>query len=395
MDLKHFYLLLSFISISFYSFSQCNPSAVFANTTSNEVCSEVQGAVRYFYSNSLPDHSTGTFPNSGNPHSISSQQLSVTMCAFPEMASSSTQLDQGSGMCPYWEFGIASNGLILDPIAAEYFENPNNGQLNTDWNLNALSSNNNLGLDFNDAHVQPSGKYHYHGFPNDLATAFGVVAGSHSPLIGYAADGYPVYGKYVYSDPNNMSSSIVEVTSSYQLKSGTRPGNGTTAPDGAYDGTYTQDYEYVANLGDLDECNGRTGKTPEFPNGTYYYVLTADFPVIPRCLMGNPDKSFTIGPASQGCATSNASSICNLSGLSSYQDYSELIKVGPNPVQNVLSFNTSLDLISVKVLDQAGREVLSASPDSRSFDVSGLGKGYYFMEFELKESRVTKKFVKN
>ena len=57
-------------------------------------------------------------------------------------------------------------------------------------------------------------------------------------------------------------------------------GRGPVAPAGAYDGTFVQDYEYRAGTGELDECNGRQGVTPEFPNGTYYYVLTDAFPFI-------------------------------------------------------------------------------------------------------------------
>ena len=48
----------------------------------------------------------------------------------------------------------------------------------------------------------------------------------------------------------------------------------------------TQDYEYVAGSGDLDECNGRVGVTPEFPNGTYHYYITDTFPFIQRCVKG-------------------------------------------------------------------------------------------------------------
>ncbi len=381
--------------LSLGAMAQCNPSSIFSNTTTNAVCTEVMGAVRYFYSNSLPDHSTGTFPNGGNPHSISAQQLSITLCAYPENSGSLTYLDQGSGNCPYWEFGVATNGLVLDPIAAEYFENPSTGQLNTDWNLNALSSNNNLGLDFNDAHVQPSGKYHYHGFPDQLAASFGVTAGSHSPLIGYAADGYPVYGKYGYSDPNNANSSIAEVTSSYRLKSGTRPGNGTTAPNGPYDGTYTQDYEYVSGLGDLDECNGRTGVTPEYPGGTYYYVLTGDFPVIPRCLRGNPDNTFTIGPGSQGCGTSNASSICNILGLNQGAWLADQINMYPNPPSEELNIQCKLEIESAEVFDMNGRSVLSSELNDPRIDVSQLEAGTYFVQFKLGQEMVTKSFVKN
>ena len=62
----------------------------------------------------------------------------------------------------------------------------------------------------------------------------------------------------------DAGSAIKELKSSYQLRSGSRGGNGTDAPDGNYDGTYIQDYEYVAGQGDLDECNGRTGVTPEY-----------------------------------------------------------------------------------------------------------------------------------
>ena len=43
----------------------------------------------------------------------------------------------------------------------------------------------------------------------------------------------------------------------------------------------------LAGLGDLDRCNGRTGVTPEFPNGIYYYVITSTFPFVHRCLRGS------------------------------------------------------------------------------------------------------------
>ncbi len=68
------------------------------------------------------------------------------------------------------------------------------------------------------------------------------------------------------------------MTSSYQLKSGYRPGDGVFAPCYVYNGVYSNDYEYIEDLGTLDEANGRAGITPEYPNGTYYYVLTHDSP---------------------------------------------------------------------------------------------------------------------
>jgi hypothetical protein len=52
-------------------------------------------------------------------------------------------------------------------------------------------------------------------------------------------------------------------------------------------GTFRQDWLYSATHGgDLDECNGRTGVTPEFPKGTYYYVATESYPYLQRCIKG-------------------------------------------------------------------------------------------------------------
>jgi hypothetical protein len=111
--------------------------------------------------------------------------------------------------------------------------------------------------------------------------------------VGWAADGYPIFGRWDYRDPMSATSAIAEMRSSYRLRSGTRP-SGTAGPGGAYDGTFRQDWEYVAGLGDLDECNGRTGVvTVDGRESTsYHYVLTNTYPYIPRCFHGTPDSSF-------------------------------------------------------------------------------------------------------
>jgi hypothetical protein len=70
------------------------------------------------------------------------------------------------------------------------------------------------------------------------------------------------------------------------------PGQGGTTPNTPIPmGAFTQDFEYVEGLGDLDECNGRIGITPEFPNGIYYYVVTDNFPFFTRCLKGDFDSA--------------------------------------------------------------------------------------------------------
>ena len=72
--------------------------------------------------------------------------------------------------------------------------------------------------------------------------------------------------------------------SSYRLKASpdaNRPSTGLLPM-----GTFLQDYEYVTGLGDLDECNGRSGVTPEFPKGIYHYYATDTYPHLQRCVKG-------------------------------------------------------------------------------------------------------------
>ena len=107
----------------------------------------------------------------------------------------------------------------------------------------------------------------------------------HSSLYGYAADGFPIYILYGYSDPTDTASAVIVVKSSYQLKSGTRASG---APSGTYDGTYAQDYEYVAGTGNLDECNGMV------VNGQYGYFITDAYPWVLGCYSGTPDESFSM-----------------------------------------------------------------------------------------------------
>jgi len=83
----------------------------------------------------------------------------------------------------------------------------------------------------------------------------------------------------------------VEMRPSYRLRTGERPGE-PKGPGGRHDGNFTEDYEYVKGLGDLDECNGRFGVTPEFPKGTYHYHATARFPYLSRFWRGVPDITF-------------------------------------------------------------------------------------------------------
>ena len=400
------YLFALFLSLQgVLAFAQCDQNAIWNNTSSNAVCSEVDGSVRFWYANSLPDHVTGNFPNPGNPNSISAQQTLLTMCAYPLEAGEFTELEidgfGSMGGCPTFEFGVALNGLEWDPVAAEWFENPNTGAINYDWNENPLSPLVNLGTDMNDAHVQPTGKYHYHGDPTNYISSFNISGTEHSPIIGYAADGFPLYYKYVYSDPQDANSQIVEATSCYQLKSGNRPGNGVSAPDGAYDGTYVQDYEFNSSISGciLDQCNGRFGVTPDFPNGTYYYVMTSEFPVVPRCFAGTPDMSFSIGPSFAGCGESNANNICfALSVQNTPTEIADKLIVYPIPadsdVLNILmTGDEELHPIGVTILDGSGRTIRTDVYNQR-VSLKGLAAGIYYVKISFENTEITKRFIR-
>ncbi|UUV05432.1 YHYH protein [Ruegeria sp. YS9] len=228
--------------------------------------------------NGIPDHLVGLFPNRGNPHQIEQQKVRLKLPAQPAAEGAVTPLQMG------WNFGVSLNGVVFDPLAAEFWH----GDPRSGWSYDALGGAISLGLDANYAHVQPNGKYHYHGVPTGLVKRLGWSPSEHSPLIGYAADGFPIYAV-----TGVVAGKVTEMSSSYRLKSGRRPGG--NAPDGRHDGTFNEDYVFVQGHGKLDQCNGAFTVSAEYPSGTYAYFLTEDYPVVPRCFMGTPDQSFRFG----------------------------------------------------------------------------------------------------
>ena len=124
---------------------------------------------------------------------------------------------------------------------------------------------------------------------------------SHSPIIGWAFDGNPIYGPYGYTDPTDQSSATVRLNSSYELKTElvyditTNPvPNRTAGPLLTEEpaGNFVEDYKYTFGLGDLDQYNGRFCKTPDFPEGRYCYFVTID-----ATENGNPIFPYVIGPS--------------------------------------------------------------------------------------------------
>lgn len=237
----------------------------------------VKGDHRYIFSNGLPDHRRGAFPNRGNPNRVQAQPYRFRVPLRPQAAQETTRLR-------HFPFGVALNGVPFDPGAAEFWRNDRS----SGWQIEPLSGAVNLGLDAHKAHVQPTGAYHYHGLGQGLLARRKPGA---MTQVGWAADGYPIYLPWAHKEARDAKSPLVEVRPSYRLKAGTRPG-GNEGPGGRYDGTYVQDYEFARGSGDLDAHNGRVCVTPEFPQGTYCYFLSDAFPFVPRSFQGTPDPSF-------------------------------------------------------------------------------------------------------
>ena len=275
------------------SASTSTTSCSTTSTTESQICYTLTASTRTIDSNQLPGHATGNFPNAD----VTAIEINRTLPMVPTDATSPiyvySEVSRPSPSNQTWyNFGTSSNGLGFNPMGVEAWTNPDTGEENWEWQTR-VAFQGDKSQDQYGGHVTSAGKYHYHGTTTALAAD--EDGSRHSLIYGWAADGYPIYYKYSYVDPLDASSGLKELQSSYQLRSGTRPGDGTSAPDGSYDGTYVQDYEYISGLGDLDECNGRYGVTPEFPEGTYYYVISVDFSVIPNCFMGQPDDSYLIG----------------------------------------------------------------------------------------------------
>lgn len=260
-------------------------TVVLAGETEPEVTITVRDGFRLISANGLPNHETGRFPNRGNPNSIRPQRYDFKVPAEPQVAAQRAFVGG-------WLFGIGINGVPFDPLTAEFFR----GDRSSPWRYEAISPTLSLGLDDSRAHVQPSGAYHYHGVPDGLVERLAGASRARPVLLGYAADGFPIYTADAYAaDGAPTQPANKPYRSSYRLRAGARP-VGPGSPGGNYDGTFTADFEYIAGSGELDESNGRTGPTPEFPKGTYYYAITAEFPFVPRSFRGVPDASFAHGP---------------------------------------------------------------------------------------------------
>ncbi len=231
------------------------------------------------------------------------------------------------------------------------------------------------------AHQQQGGTYHYHADPIGLRYLLGdhvtfnsstkiyaestAAVSNHSPILGWVADGYPIYGPYGYSNATNPASGVRRMVSGFVPRNGqngtdnisttgaartylpawalreytnTSIGGTTNGPavSASYPfGRYMEDNAYLGDLTnsnsgqkyqqgvdfDLDEYNGRFCYTPEFPTGTYAYFVSISS-------NGTPTFPYNIGHAYYGNPTGGTVTVLNESVTTNFVG-------GPNATSTV------------------------------------------------------------
>jgi hypothetical protein len=284
-------ILLMFLPV--YSFAQLGPAVTswILNTTGATGYAGIPSNVQqvqyapnsvYVSCTCIPGYSIG--PWMGNPNIPSNQNFVFKIPRNP-VPNTGTLTAVGMGQTGVWKNGVT----MYNALDAQSY----NGQgiwLQNAYHFELPSFDNCLG------HPDQSGQYHHHVSPTCLYSQADSI--HHSPLIGFAFDGYPIYGAYGYANTNGTGA-ITRMTSSFQLRNIT---DRTTLPDGTVltasqygpavstqypVGSYIQDYKYVQGTGTLDSNNGRLCVTPEYPQGTYAYFVTIDAalkPVYPYIL---------------------------------------------------------------------------------------------------------------
>ena len=138
------------------------------------------------YSRNLPNHPTATFPDrwrqlDGNPSYIQEQSAMWKLPINPKVKADHVAMNaqNENKALPMGPIGVATNGVI--------FFNPFDHIFETDatWRLDRCCG-----------HPSPRSQYHYHKYPVCVKTPWSDEGQTHSNVIGFAFDGFPVYGPY-------------------------------------------------------------------------------------------------------------------------------------------------------------------------------------------------------
>jgi hypothetical protein len=375
----------------------------------------------------IPAYVTGPFLD-GNPSSATAQNSIFKIPLTPsENTGTSTAVGMGN-------IGVFINGTALFNYAdgvsyslsnGEDQGGPSGGNPDGIWNRDAILAEMD-GFDCSKGHPA-MGNYHHHQNPSafkldltvlsticntyDADGLYAINAAQHSPLIGFAYDGFPIYGAYGYANTDGTGG-VTRIKSSYSLRNisvRTQYADGSTVTNGppvntTYPlGHYQEDYEYISNAGEdyLDEHNGRFCVTPEYPNGIYCYFATVDanwnsaYPyVVGPTFYGVYDVS-TVNSVPTGTTTYNTTVSITENVLNTIE-----INIYPNPASNfiVLQFNALVkENITVELFDITGKiiqkSMIYQGSTITNFDTKELANGQYLVKFTNQKESITKKIV--
>ena len=284
-----------------------------------------------------------------------------------------------------------------------------------------------LGFDCSKGHPA-MGNYHHHQNPsaynldlNVISTVCNLYASdglytidstTHSPLIGFAYDGFPIYGAYGYKNLDGTGE-IVRMKSSYVLRNisvRNQYSNGTNVTAGpAVNSTYPlgyfrEDYEYVPTTVStpdyLDEHNGRFCITPEYPNGIYCYFATVNS-------SWNSAYPYVIGPTFYGIkntlkVTTITEAVTPYTPVNAVIDVTEKSKLTfsafPNPTGDIISIQVNgliREDMNVFLYDSLGKliakTILYQGSTIAYFDTMKLYSGEYIVKVNNGHETVSKK----
>lgn len=378
----------------------------------------------YITATGIPSYVTGPFLD-GNP-SLATAQNSIFEVPLTPVKNTGILVETTPG-----NIGVFINGVALfdyrDGVAWNNSTNalcggpgnpacPGGPNATQAWNRDAIPAEMG-GFDCSKGHPA-MGNYHHHQNPSafkldlvvlsnicntyDADGLYGIDSTVHSPLIGFAYDGFPIYGAYGYADTNGTGG-ITRMKSGYGLTGATTRVNGPVVNTTYFEGYFREDYVFTANTAKdyLDEHNGRFCVTPEYPNGTYCYFATVDsdlnsaYPYVVGPTFYGTKVVTTVSSVPTGTTTYNAPTGINSSDL-------EVVKINiyPNPANDfiVMQFNSlAKENIKVEMYDITGKFIKSSTIYQGStianIDTRTLYSGQYILRFTLNNQTVVKKIV--
>jgi hypothetical protein len=356
----------------------------------NNILSNVQ-KVEYSSSNvyvsatCIPGYDIG--PWSGNPNTPSNQNFVFKITRQP-VKNTGTPV-----ATPLGHVAVFTNGVsAFNPKDAMSYNNAGVWNRNAQY-YEASSFDNCLG------HPAPNGEYHNHVNPKCLYND--ADSTHHSPIIGFAFDGFPIYGAYGYANSNGTGG-VKRMKSGYTLSTSGSRANGPLVSSTYPAGCFVEDFIYSSSTGDLDEHNGRVCVTPEYPSGTYAYFVTIDsklapaYPYVIGSTYYGTVPAGNTGPGSGHNTVSEPVTTYIPTGINSYA-LNSTIKCYPNPVSSKLNIdlgdrtNTGISLFSL-----TGEMMLhhnSEGGSSESLDLSGLQEGVYFLKITSGQETGTLKIL--